>query len=61
MTHNTYHRTIKMTPNNVKFDCYAEYNVDSNEKNHKFQVGYDVRILKYKNIFAKECTPNWSE
>ena len=61
MTHNTYHRTIKMTPNNVKPDCYAEYNVDSNEENHKFQVGDHVRILKYENIFAKECTPNWSE
>ena len=36
MTHNTYPRTIKMTPNNVKPDCYAEYNVDSNEKYHKF-------------------------
>ena len=27
----------------------------------KFKVGDDVRILKYKNIFAKGYTPNWSE
>ena len=27
----------------------------------KFKVGNNVRIKKYKNIFAKEYTPNWSE
>ena len=50
---NTYHRTIKMEPIDVKPYSYAEYNVDSNEKDPKFQAGDHVRILKYKNIFAK--------
>ena len=50
---NTYHRTIKMEPIDVKPSSYAEYNVDSNEKDPKFQAGDHVRILKYKNIFAK--------
>ena len=27
----------------------------------KFKVGDHVRISKYKNIFAKDYTPNWSE
>ena len=27
----------------------------------KFKIGYHVRISKYKNIFAKEYAPNWSE
>ena len=27
----------------------------------KFQVGDYVRISKYKDIFAKSYTPNWSE
>ena len=27
----------------------------------KFKVGDHVRISKYKNIFAKGYTPNWSE
>ena len=31
------------------------------KKNPKFKVGDSVRISKYKNIFAKEYTPNWSE
>ena len=31
------------------------------KKNPKFKVGDHVRISKYKNIFAKGYTPNWSE
>ena len=31
------------------------------KKNPKFKVGDNVRISKYKNIFAKGYTPNWSE
>ena len=58
---NTYHKTIKMTPIDVKSDFFAEYNEQSNEKDHKFKVGNHVRISKYKNIFAKGYAPNWSE
>ena len=29
---NTYHRTIKMKPIDVKFDSFAEYNEESNAK-----------------------------
>ena len=58
---NTSSRTIKMKLKDVKFDSYAEYNVNSNEKDPKVQVGDHVRISKYKNIFAKGYTPNWSE
>ena len=58
---NTYHRTIKMKPIDVEPDSYAEYNVDSNEKDPKFKVGDHVRISKYRSIFAKGYTPNWSE
>ena len=32
-----------------------------NDKDPKFKVGDHVRISKYKNIFAKRYTPNWSE
>ena len=31
------------------------------KKNPKFKAGDHVRISKYKNIFAKRYTPNWSE
>ena len=32
-----------------------------NNKNPKYKLGDYVRISKYKNIFAKGYTPNWSE
>ena len=56
---NTVHRTIKIKPIEVTGDYYAKYNEDpSNKKNPKFKVGDNVRISKYKNIFAKGYTPN---
>ena len=58
---NTVHRTIKIKPIDVTSDSYAEYKEDSNEKDPKFKVGDRVRISKYKNIFAKRYTGNWSE
>ena len=58
---NTVHRTIKMKPIDVTSDSYAEYNEDSNVTKPKFKVGDDVRISKYKNIFAKGYTQNWLE
>ena len=58
---NTCHKTIKMKPIDVKSDSFAEYNVESNEKDPKFKVGDHVRISKFKNVFAKRYTPNWSE
>ena len=50
-----------MKPIAVKNDSFAEYNRDFNEKDSKFRVGDYVRISNYKNIFAKEYAPNWSE
>ena len=58
---NTVHRSIKMKPIDVTSDSYAEYNEDSNVTKPKFKVGDHVRISKYKNIFAKGYTQNWSE
>ena len=58
---NTYHRTIKMKPVDVKDNTYIDFKKEVNDKNPKFKVGDHVRISKYKNIFAKGYTPNWSE
>ena len=58
---NTYYNTIKMKPVDVKNDSFAEYNEESNEKDPKFRVDGRNRISKYKNIFAKGYSPNWSE
>ena len=54
-------KTIKMKPIDVTDYSYVEYNENFNKKDPKFKVGYNARISKYKNIFAKGYTPNWSE
>ena len=58
---NTYHTTIKMKPIDVKDNTYINTDKEINYKYPKFKVGDRVRVSKYKNIFAKGYTPNWSE
>ena len=58
---NTHHRTIKMKSIDVKDNTYINIGKDVNDEGPKFQVGDHVRISKYKNIFVKVYTPNWSE
>ena len=55
---NTYHRTIKMKPIDVKDNTYINAGKEVNNKDPKFQVGDHVRISKYKNSFAKGYTSN---
>ena len=57
----TFHKTVKMKTIDVTSDSYGEYNKNSNKKDPKLKVGDHVRTSKYKNIFAKGYTPNWSE
>ena len=58
---NTYHRTIEMKPIYAKDNTYINIDNKVNDKDPKLKVGDHVRISKYKNIFAKGYTPNWSE
>ena len=59
---NTYHTAIKIKPIiDVKNNTYINTDKETNDKDSKFKVGDRVRISKYKNIFAKGYTPNWSE
>ena len=58
---NTYHRTIKMKPVDVKDNTYIDFEKEVNNKDSKFKVGDYVRTSKYKNIFTKGYMPNWSE
>ena len=58
---NTVHRTIETKFIEVTDDFYAEYNENFNKKCSKFKVGDNVKISKYKIIFGKGYTPNWSE
>ena len=58
---NTYHRTIKKKPIDVKDNSYINIGKEANDKDPKFKVGDHVRMSKYKNIFAKDYTPHWSK
>ena len=58
---NTKHNTIKMKPKDVEDDNNKGVYIDeNNKKDSRFNVGDRVRISKFKNIFAKGYTPNWS-
>ena len=57
---NTKHSSIKMKPIDVKNNKRV-YIDEHNEKDSRFKVGDRVRISRYKNIFAKGYTPNWSK
>ena len=50
-----------MKPVDVKDDKYIDFEIEVNDKDPKFKVGDHVRISRYKNIFAKGYTSNWSE
>ena len=57
---NTYHSTINMKLVDVKSSTYIDSHEENNDKNPKFKFS-DIRISKYKNIFEKGYTLNWSE
>ena len=58
---NTYRKTIKMKPVDISLCMYLEFNIKNSKGDCKFKVVDNVRISKYKNIFAKDYVPNWSE
>ena len=55
---NTYHSTIKMKPVDIKSNTFIDSCKEINHKDHKFKVGDNVKIPKYKNMFAKGYIPN---
>ena len=66
---NTKHSAIKMKPTDVKNNKRVyidEHNqkdttTSSSSERSRFKVGDRVNISKFKNIFAKGYTPNWSK
>ena len=50
-----------MKPIDVKSSTYINSSIKINDKDPEFKTIDIVRILKYKNNFAKGYVPNWSE
>lgn len=64
---NTKHRTIKMKPDDVNvtnerflLNTVYDYALPSRSSKAKFKCGDLVRLSKYKHIFSKGYTPNWT-
>lgn len=64
---NTVHRTIREKPKNVNRTNEREILQRifrqrrlSAKKSQKFKIGDNVRISKFKNVFEKGYTPNWT-
>ena len=57
---NIKHSTIKMKPIDIKNNKRV-YIDEHNEKDISFKVGDRVRISRYKNVFARGYTINWSK
>ena len=51
---NTYHKTIKMKPIDVKSDSYAEYNVESNEKILNLRLAIMEEFQSIKTFLLKD-------
>ena len=51
---NTYHKTIKMKPVDVKPSTYIDFSKEINYQLPKFKIGDFVRISKYNFFFAKQ-------
>ena len=45
----------------VKPNTYIDSSKKIHNKDPKFEIGGNVRVSKYKDIFAKGYTPNWCE
>ena len=56
---NTYHHSINKKPISADYSALIE-KIGTNPKAPKFKVNDRVRITKYKNLFSKGCTENWS-
>ena len=56
---NSYYHSIKKTPINADYSALTE-KIERNLQAPQFKVNDRVRITKYKNIFGKYYTKNWS-
>ena len=56
---NTYHHSVNKKPINADYSTSTK-NIETNPKAPKFKVNDRVRITKYKNLFIKGYTENWS-
>ena len=57
---NTCHHSIEKKSFDADYFAFTE-EIETKPKALKFKVGYKARITKYKNVFSKGYTVNWSK
>ena len=50
-----------MKPLDVNSSKYIDFNKENIKEDSKFEFRDQLRISKYKNLFTKGYTSNWSE
>ena len=50
-----------MKPTCLEYNTYNNFSKKVNYKDTTFKIGDHIRISKYKKMFAKGYTPDWSE
>ena len=56
---NSHHHSINKKPSNGDYSALTE-NIETNHIALKFKFNERIKITKYKNIFSKGYTENWS-
>ena len=56
---NTYHHSINKKPIDADYSALTE-KIETNPEAPKFKVNDRVKITKYKNVFSKSYSENWS-
>ena len=54
--YNAYYGTIKMNSVDVKSSKYFDFNEENNKVGPKCEVGDNITITRYRNIFSKGCS-----
>ena len=58
---NKYYKAIKKKPTDFKSSTCIDFDIGSNDKDPKFNIGDYLRISKYQTIFPKSYTPDGLE
>ena len=61
LTNTTTHIRERLKCVDAKRSINIGFHKESNNEGPKFKVGDNIRISKFKNIFAKGYVPNWTE
>ena len=51
----TYYRTIKIKLSDGRSSICIDFDIENNDRNHKFKINDHVKILKHTTSFSQIC------